>query len=150
MRERLTDTGHASYWLPVWLLEPADTRAITRAFCDAFADCSLWTGSGLNWMLVGSRGAQAAVAAATLSRPWRDPALAAELDALGLPTPASLGATFLGDAAFLSAWTGAVPALVDDHPARLSTRIPDQDVADPEYLEVTSARRARERFAQSA
>lgn len=150
VRGRLSERGLATYWLPVWLLEADDARAITRAFCDAFADCSLWTGSGLNWMLVGSRGGVPPAPEATLARPWREPALATELQSLGLTGPADLGATFLGDATFLAQWTGAVPPLVDDRPARLSPRVPDHDVVDPEFARVTDAVGARERFAASA
>ena len=42
IRKRLNPGGYASYWLPVQQLEPMDTLAIIKAFCNAFDDCSLW------------------------------------------------------------------------------------------------------------
>ena len=55
MRARLSDRGIVSYWLPAYQLSQSDNKAVIRAFCDAFADCSLWTGAGPEWILVGSR-----------------------------------------------------------------------------------------------
>jgi spermidine synthase len=150
MRERLTDGGMASYWLPMVLLRPADAKAIVGAFCSVFDDCSLWSGSGLEWILLGSRGAFVPVSEAAISRPWRESRIAAELGNLGFDGPASLGATFLGDRRFLEEWVGATPALEDDHPLRLSPGYPDPGRRDPEILAVLDARQARARFEASA
>jgi spermidine synthase len=64
IREHLNPGGYTSYWLPVYQLEPLDTLAIISAFCAAFDDCSLWAGAGLEWMLLGSNGADGQVSAA--------------------------------------------------------------------------------------
>ena len=48
-------------------------QAITGAFCGVFPDCSLWTGSGLDWMLAGTNGLHGAPSAAEFARQWRDP-----------------------------------------------------------------------------
>ena len=55
LRERLKPGGIATYWLPAHLLHEREALAIARAFCEAFADCSLWSGVNLDWILVGSR-----------------------------------------------------------------------------------------------
>src|SRR5207244_9155885 len=43
MRDRLSDRGIASYWLPIYQLSDSDAKAIIGAFCGAFSDCSLWS-----------------------------------------------------------------------------------------------------------
>ncbi|MDX1508733.1 MAG: hypothetical protein R3358_10675, partial [Woeseiaceae bacterium] len=57
IRSKLNPGGFVTYWLPVQQLEQLDALAIISAFCNAFDDCSLWSGAGLEWMLVGSNGA---------------------------------------------------------------------------------------------
>ena len=56
VRERLSEGGITTYWLPMHSLAATDALSIVRGFCDVFEDCSLWTGAGNEWMLVGSRG----------------------------------------------------------------------------------------------
>ncbi len=46
IRNRLVEGGLATYWLPVSGLLEEDTKAILRAFCEVFPDCSLWGGAG--------------------------------------------------------------------------------------------------------
>ena len=60
LHDRLAEGGIATYWLPLSDLSDVSARAILRAFCDVFEDCSLWNGSGTNLMMVGTRNAQAA------------------------------------------------------------------------------------------
>ncbi len=148
-RERLTEGGVLTYWLPVFDLDRPSVSSIIKGFCNAFPDCSLWTGSGLNWMLAGTRGARDRVDEEAFTRQWRDPEVGPELARLGFETPGQLGATFLADAAFLEALTAGTAPLVDDFPRRLSPRS-----AGPEdyrfYLSFMDAGLARERFAASA
>lgn len=148
MRDRLNDGGVASYWLPMFLLEPADGQAIARAFCDVFEDCSLWAGSGLNWMLVGARGAGPPAPGRSTGE-WAPGEGADERRRLGFETPAWLAATFLGDARFLDEWTAGVAPLEDNWPYRLSPRIPLESHPDPRYAAMMDAEEARRRFADS-
>jgi spermidine synthase len=149
VRERLAPGGVATWWLPVnGLLEP-DTKAIVRAFCAAFADCSLWRGAGFDWMLAGTRDAQGPGTRERFARQWREPAVAAELATLGVETPAQLGALFMADAEDLRAIAGGVPPLDDDHPKRLSRELAGPARALPVYAPWLDADRSRERFARS-
>ena len=122
IRHRLTPGGYASYWLPVHQLEPLDTLAITRAFCNAFPDCSLWSGAGLDWILLGSNDASPHASMEQFAAQWTDPVVRAELVALGFETPAQLGSLFMGDASFLSDLTTEVPPVTDNYPLRISSR----------------------------
>jgi spermidine synthase len=120
VRQRLNDGGFVTYWLPLGALDEPDARAIVKAFCGVFADCSLWTGATTDWMLLGSRSTGRRVTAERFRRQWDDPAVGPELRRLGIELPEQLGATFLTDSAGLAEWTASAEPLVDDRPARLS------------------------------
>jgi spermidine synthase len=145
---RLTQGGVTTYWLPVHNLLESDARAIARAFCDVFADYAVWVGHDLDWMLTGSRGGLLAPTESALARQWQEPAVARELRAVGLERPEQLGATFLGDAAWLSEWTAGAAPLSDAWPKRLSDRLqPDARATFDPWLDADAA---RERFRESA
>jgi predicted membrane-bound spermidine synthase len=132
IRERLNPGGYASYWLPVQQLEPTDMLAITRAFCNAFDDCSLWSGGGLEWMLLGSNGAGMQSDAVQMAEQWHDPAVYPELVALGFESAAQLGSLFMADANLLAEVTADVAPVKDNFPARISSRL----VNDLGYIEL--------------
>jgi len=123
IRERLNPGGYASYWLPVEQLEPVETLAITRAFCDAFDDCSLWSGAGMEWMLLGSNDANSQGNVAQLSAQWLQPQVGKELVALGLESPAQLGSLFMADAEMLGELTADIRPVTDNYPSRISSRL---------------------------
>jgi predicted membrane-bound spermidine synthase len=148
LRSRLAPGGVATYWLPVYQLHPPEALAIVRAFCDAFADCSLWSGWGQEWMLAGTHGATGSVSREAFERQWRDPRVAPTLRALGLEGPEHLGATFLADASTLRELTAAIRPLDDDHPRRLSQR-PPGTAPQAFYRQLADPRAARERFVRS-
>ena len=149
MRARLAEGGIASYWLPVLHLDPREAFAVARAFCDVFEDCSLWTGFGHEWMLVGTRSASGPASASRFARQWEDPRVAPRLRAAGFASPALLGATFLADAAQIGALTRGLPPLVDDYPYRLDPRRPGAHPS-PAYAQLMETGQTRQRFAQSA
>jgi predicted membrane-bound spermidine synthase len=124
LHDRLNQQGVATYWLPVEELDEDDARAIVKAFCSAFADCSLWTGAGAHWMLAGTRGPRAGATEEDFTTQWRDPVVGPELARLGLEQPEQLGTTFLADAEQLAGWIAAAAPLEDDHPQRLSPARP--------------------------
>ncbi len=147
VRERLSEGGLASYWLPVEQLGVLDTRAILRGFCDAFEDCSLWTGYGGEWMLLGTRGARAPSEEGFRAL-WRSPRARASLEQIGFVLPEQIGTTFLADAAQLREWMGDVRPLEDDFPLRLSARMA---LGLPRvYAELMDPGGAQRRFAESA
>ena len=148
IHERLAPGGVTTYWLPVHNLLESDAKAIIRGFCDVFADCALWVGHDLDWMLTGSRGGLRRPAAEAFAAQWRDPRVAPELAALGFPAPERLGATFLADAAWLVAQTAGTPPLTDAWPKRLSSTL--QSRARAVFGPWMEEAAARERFAGSA
>jgi len=120
VRRRLAPGGITTYWLPVHGLSESDTRSIVRAFCDVFDDCTLWTGAGLDWMLVGTNGLAGGVDEDRFTQQWRDPVVGPELRDVGFEHPAQLGATFLAGSDTLRSLVADTPPLVDDFPHRLS------------------------------
>ena len=148
--DRLREGGVLTYWLPVNQLWLSETRAIIRGFCDAFADCSLWSGAGLQWMLAGTRGLHGPADEGRFTAQWRDPLVAPELAALGFEQPESLGATFLADATTLAERTRGVSPLDDDHPGRISARYPPDEHGDPIYRAWMQPGALRQHFESSA
>lgn len=130
LRDRLTAGGIATYWLPVDQLTVSDSRSLVAAFCGAFDDCSLWNGSGPNWILMGSRGGIRMPAADEFTAQWRDPSTRSSLMAIGVENPAQLLATFLADADMLRAFVGDHRPVTDDRPSRLSSEQPRAETAD--------------------
>jgi len=132
IRERLNPGGYASYWLPAVQLEPINTLAIIKAFCNAFEDCSLWSGAGLEWMLLGSNDASRHSDMQQFSAQWRDPQVGQELVALGLESPAQLGSLFMADSTRLKELTANVAPVADNFPSRISSL----SVGDDRYIEL--------------
>jgi len=146
--DRLAEGGINTHWLPVHSLTYDDSRAIVRAYCDVFSDCTLWKGMGLNWMLMGSRGAPWETSEAEFAERWTALAAAREDRALCVEVPEQLGAMFIGDASTLRETVRDVAPLRDGFPKRL--------VDDPPGAEDTAAARrwmdaeeARRRFGTS-
>ncbi len=148
MAERLAPGGLATYWLPVPQFEPAGAKAVTRAFCEVFADCTLWAGGQYDWILMGGRDFRHRPSPEHFSRLWRNATAGPRLAASGLESPSQLGASFLADAAQLRRWYGEAPALEDNHPKRMA---PSHAFAWPraEYASMLEAGGAGRRFAES-
>jgi hypothetical protein len=133
IHDRLSQGGMVTYWLPVYQMEVSETKAILRAFCNVFEECSLWSGSGFEWMMVGIREPVKQVTEAHFSRQWNDPAVGTEMRNLGFESPEQFGALFIGDGERLREWTADVLPLVDNYPRRLSYEDVELDEHLPTY-----------------
>ena len=116
--DRLNEGGIATYWLPVHQLTDSGAKSIIKAFCNVFQDCSLWTGHGYNWMLVGTRNAKGPVSENDFTQQWSKPG-ARELTRLGFEKPEQIGSTFLMDAAALKEFTKDSLPVTDNYPKRI-------------------------------
>jgi spermidine synthase len=150
IRDHLTPNGRTTYWLPVHQLQPMDTLAIIKAFCNVFEDCTLWDGAGLEWMLMGGNGANHRVPADTFTAQWRDERVRQELAALGFELPEQMGALFMGDAPYLARITAGVPPVADNFPARISSELVGDGARVPLYAAVMDERDRLARFNGSA
>ncbi|HEY3162557.1 MAG TPA: fused MFS/spermidine synthase [Vicinamibacterales bacterium] len=149
MRNRLTEGGIVTYWLPLADLSDVSARAILRAFCDAFDDCSLWNGSGTNLMVAGSRNARGGASEQQFRSQWSTPQVAAEMKRLGLERPEQLGALFIGDASFIRALIDGAAPLTDDHPKLIEAPLSSQEESTRLLASITDTGAARTRFQTS-
>ncbi len=156
LHDRLADGGIATYWLPLSDLSDVSARAILRAFCDVFEDCSLWNGSGTNLMMAGTRNAQLPagetqrpVSDQQFARQWNTPAVAAEMSRLGVEQPEQLGALFIGDAGYLRRLIAGSPSLTDDDPKLIEAPFSSQEAGSRLLGSVTDIVAARQRFQDS-
>ncbi|HYL22921.1 MAG TPA: hypothetical protein VEV21_00870 [Burkholderiales bacterium] len=145
----LAPGGLATYWLPVRQFRPAGARAVIAAFCDAFPDCTLWSGTKYEWVLMGGRELRHRASASGFARLWNRPESAARLAASGFEHPAQLGAAFLADADELRRWLAGAAPVTDDHPKRMATAdVYSEDTSD-EYAALLDPRAAAANFRAS-
>ncbi len=157
LHDRLADRGIATYWLPLSDLSDVSTRAILRAFCDVFEDCSLWNGSGTNLMMVGTRDVRGSgptavggpVSEEEFSRQWNTPSVVAEMRRLGIERPEQLGALFIGDADYLRRLTAGSASLTDDDPKLIEASFSSLEAGSRLLGSVTDIAAARQRFQDS-
>jgi spermidine synthase len=149
IRRHLNPGGIATYWLPVHQLNERDALAIIRAFCDAFEDCSLWAGSRLDWILLGSQDGLAPVRAGAGAALWSAGRARDGLVRIGIDRPERLYALFMADAAVLKSVSGGVPPLVDDFPQRISATLPAER-PEPLFVRLIDGARSRQAFEKSA
>ncbi len=151
IRSRLAPGGMATYWLPMHAVSGPASRAIIRAFCDAFEDCSLWNALASQLMLVGTNGAGAdgPVSLEHFFKQWQEWKVLREMRGLGFERPEQLGALFIGDADYLRRITADTPPVTDDFPRRIDDQSPPNaaDVALERDMLDTDA--CRERFLAS-
>ncbi len=144
---RLSPGGVASYWLPVHSLHLEEAQAITAAFCGAFPDCSLWSGAGWDWLLLGRR--EGTRTTATAHDLWSHPRLGPDLRTLGVENAAQMAALFMADAALLADWYADVPPLADDRPRRFRSAEPTPAETARDFAAWTDAGASWQRFRRS-
>jgi spermidine synthase len=149
IHDRLAEGGIVTYWLPLHALSDVSTKAILRAFCSVFEDCSLWNGMGTSLMMVGTRNAQGPVSEEQFIRQWSDPVVAGEMGRLGFERPQQLGALFIGDAEYLKGIIADSPPLVDNYPKRIEAPLGSKEEVGRLFQSFTDVAAARERFRQS-
>jgi spermidine synthase len=154
--DHLEEGGITTYWLPVAQSAIHDVAPIIRAFCDVFTDCSLWNGTLYDWMLVGSRHGHGPASEKIFTGAWAHPTIGPHLREVGFEVPEELGATFLGDAGYLTRLTADVPPLTDDYPRRILPTARRPLLADPRradsfalFKQVLDTDRARAQFERS-
>jgi spermidine synthase len=146
----LKEGGIATYWLPVAQLNEPEAKAILKAFQNVFPDCTLWTGSGFEWMMVGTKHLRGRVALDHFRRQWDDENIAPELQALGFDTPEQIGTTFLMDIPDIRAYTRDAAPLTDNYPKRLTDERENRERNLPAYRAMMDTDLTRSRFENSA
>jgi spermidine synthase/MFS family permease len=128
IHDSLSEGGIVTYWLPVYQLSVSESKSIVKGFCNVFKECSLWAGSGLEWMLVGIKNPGKPVSEKDFIRQWNDPIVGSEMRAVGFESPEQFGAFFIADGQRLRNWIWENLPLTDNYPKRLSSYIKDRSV----------------------
>jgi spermidine synthase len=149
LHDRLSEGGIVTYWLPLHSLTDVSTKAILRAFCDVFEDCSLWNGTGNSMMMVGTRNAQGPVSDEQFRKQWNDPSVAAEMKRLGFEQPEQMGALFIGDAQYIKELTAGSRPLVDNDPKLIEAPVSSQENVNRMTISMLDVDAARDRFRNS-
>ncbi len=131
IRERLNPGGLVSYWLPTHNLHSGDTLAIIQAFCAVFEDCSLWNGSALDFILLGSRDGIQPLNTLQRDRAWQS--IGDLLQRIGLEQPEQFGSLFLASGETLRDLAADHPPLTDNYPKRISPDYSDIFAFNPLY-----------------
>jgi spermidine synthase len=113
---RLNAHGLLAQWWPIATQNDEDSRAMVRAFLDAFPHATLWTTELHEMLLVGSND-PIALDAAQIERRFNQPSVAASLREVGIASPGALLATWVADRPALERYAGDIPAVTDDRPS---------------------------------
>jgi spermidine synthase len=148
--DRLNEGGIVTYWFPVDQLTDSGAKSILKAFCNVFEDCSLWTGCGFEWMLVGARNAMGPVSEKDFTKQWSNLTTARELARVGFERPEQIGATFMMDAAALKDFTKGNLPVTDNYPKRIIGLPGDAETTSlQQYLSLLNTARSKELFRRS-
>src|SRR6266480_4840170 len=150
MRSRLKENGIATFWLPINQLRVEETKAILRAFHNAFPNASVWGGADQDWIMMGINGPGRRATEDELRQLWNDPTTGANLRTIGIEVPHQLGALFLMDGDEIDGTTHNVAPLTDVYPKRLTDRPWDDETNHRFALNYLTAPAAVQRFTQSS
>ncbi len=146
---RLANGGILTYWLPVYQLKEKETKSIIKGFMDVFDNCSLWSASNLEWMLVGIKNHTQKVTADQFKQLWQDDTIGPELTKIGFDSPEQLGAFFIADRNRLGEWVADSLPLEDNFPKRLSWDDSDWKKHLKSYHEYMNTSMSKANFLQS-
>jgi len=143
MKSRLKEGGIATFWLPTNQLKVEESKAILRAFHNAFPNALVWASADQQWIMMGIKGPGRRVSEEELRRLWSEPAAAGQdLRRIGVETPQQLAALFLMDGEEIDRITQDVAPLTDNYPKRLTDGVWDEQAnlnfTSP-YMDASSA-----------
>ncbi|WP_238480980.1 fused MFS/spermidine synthase [Dyella telluris] len=114
--KRLAPGGVLAQWWPLPTQNDEDSRAMVRAFLDAFPHATLWTTELHEMLLVGSND-PIELDAAQIEQRFNQPSVAKSLGEVGVATPAALLATWVTDRQGLERYAGNTPPVTDNRPS---------------------------------
>jgi spermidine synthase len=150
MKSRLKEGGIASFWLPIYQLKVEESKAILRAFHNAFPNASVWASADRDWIMLGINGPGRKIQASELRQLWDDPGPGADLRRIGIEVPPQLAALFLMDGEEIDRITHAVAPLTDIYPKRLTDELWDEEANRRFALTYLAAPAALQRFLHSS
>ena len=146
MKSRLKEGGIATFWLPIYQLKVEESKAILRAFHNAFPNASVWSGANRDWIMMGIKGPGRKIEVSELRQLWSNPDSGADLRRIGIEVPQQLGALFLMDGEEIDRITRDVAPLTDMYPKRLTDEPWDDEANHRFALPYLDAPSALQRF----
>jgi spermidine synthase len=113
--KRLAPGGLLAQWWPIPTQNDEDSRAMVRAFLDAFPHATLWTTELHEMLLIGSND-PIELDTAQIEHRFQQPTVAKALGDVGIASPSALLATWVTDRAGLEQYAGHVRPVTDDRP----------------------------------
>jgi spermidine synthase len=150
MKNRLKEGGIATFWLPIYQLKVDESKAILRAFHNAFPNASVWASSDRDWIMMGIKGPGRKIDASELRQLLNDPRTGPDLRRIGIEVPQQLGALFLMDGEEIDRITNDVAPLTDIYPKRLSDEFWDDEANHRFAFTYLAAPAALQRFLHSS
>lgn len=147
LKDRLSEGGIATYWLPIHTLTEPAARSVLKSWSEVFETCFLWRGARKDLMLTGFKGRPARVTEERFAAQWRDPATLQELRDVGFDLPELLGTGFVGDAAYIRSLCADAEPTVDAYPKRIVAPGPAEQKMYESWFDVPAS---AERFGGSA
>jgi spermidine synthase len=142
MKSRLKEGGIATFWLPIYQLKVEESKAILRAFHNAFPNASVWASADRDWIMMGIKGPGRKIEASELRQLWNDPRSGADLRRIGIEVPQQMAALFVMDGEEIDLITRDIAPLTDIYPKRLTDELWDDEANHRfafRYLEAPSA-----------
>jgi spermidine synthase len=142
MKSRLKEGGIATFWLPIYQLKVEESKAILRAFHNAFPNASVWASADRDWIMMGINGPGRKIQASELRQLWSDPRSGADLRRIGIEVPQQMAALFVMDGEEIDLITRDIAPLTDIYPKRLTDELWDDEANHRfafRYLEAPSA-----------
>jgi spermidine synthase len=147
LKNRLSEGGIATYWLPIHDLSEAASLSILKAWAEVFDTCFLWRGANQDLMVMGFRGRPTRVSAERFRAQWENPATRADLIDVGLDVPETLGTGFIGDGDYLRALCAGASPTLDAWPKRIVAPGAEEKMIYPGWFDVDAC---ADRFRKSA
>ncbi|PYL25184.1 MAG: hypothetical protein DMF37_05750, partial [Verrucomicrobia bacterium] len=127
-----------------------ESKAILRAFHNAFPNASVWASADQEWIMMGIKGPGRKVKEEEIRQLWSDPDSGADLRRIGIEVPEQLGALFLMDGEEIDRITHGVAPLTDIYPKRLTDEPWDDEANHRFALRYLEAPSTFERFLRSS
>jgi len=149
MNRRLKEGGIATFWLPINQLKVEESKAILRAFHNAFPNASVWASADQEWIMMGIKGPGREVKEEEFRQLWSNPDTGADLRGIGVEVPQQLGALFVMDGEEIDRITEGVAPLTDIYPKRLTDESWDDEANHRFALRYLEAPSGVQRFLRS-
>jgi spermidine synthase len=150
MRRSMKDGGIATFWLPINQLKVEETKAIMRAFHNAFPNASIWGSADQDWIMMGINGSGRRMSEDEFRQLWNESSTGSDLRRIGIEVPQQLGALFLMDGDEIDRITSDIAPLTDFYPKRLTDGPWDNEATHRFALTYFTSPAAVQRFAQSS